>query len=343
MVQEFRKASAGNSNESNDAAARFSLRSQYVMGLVKTYVDECDSGRVSFVRSIRWDMLKSHVKKVAQIDFGIPGCADDHAKIWESTWVRLLSTIEPAMMSKFAAERVTATRQRGSSASCSAAPIAPVAAVSEEVDQVPALMSINDLYFMSSTQTLTKVQYVKSLIQAAVWSTYHDTVPIWGPKVMVRTQGSRSSIVAASGGIAHTTCFPFAGEVTVVESKREVFLLGEFEGVKFYLQSGPHHAMDSECMSVPWATKAVKGGKLSRTNCALVNFPLDVPEVDEDVKFVLPWLQTTEDIMEEVELVRPSSTDEFSSGVGRKRAASPAGDTPPPSTSSSKKLKHLAQ
>ena len=73
------------------------------------------------------------------------------------------------MISKFAAEKATATSRRRDRTYAGPTQVQ----VSDVVDTVAdktsvAFTAIDDIYFISSSQSLTKVQYTKSIIQAQV-------------------------------------------------------------------------------------------------------------------------------------------------------------------------------
>ena len=320
--------------ESSNAESLFSIRAQYALGLVKTFIDECD-GRAVFVKTIRYDLLKNHMTEVKQIDLGIMH-GDD--KSWDAAWAKLLTTIEPAMISKFAAEKATATSRRRDRTYAGPTQVQ----VSDVVDTVAdktsvAFTAIDDIYFISSSQSLTKVQYTKSIIQAQVWIHYHNSVREWGASVKARTQGDKSTTIVAVNA-PDGLRIPFAGEVLVgggsKDSRREVFYMGEYEGMKYYLSAGNHNQLDGECAAVPWLVKTSK--KPVQFNCEIVKCGLPIPQLGDDVSLLLPWIQTTEAVESESDMFRPLSSDDMAiTGIKRAMGQECTKEKP------AKKVKHL--
>ena len=82
LVAEFRDSDA------DMASARFGLRCQYTLGLIKLFIDECE--HATFTKAIRFELLKAHAGEVATIDMGV-GCDAD----WDKAWSSLLTVVDP--------------------------------------------------------------------------------------------------------------------------------------------------------------------------------------------------------------------------------------------------------
>ena len=323
-------------NDDNVATTTFALRAQYALGLLKTFIDECEGP--SFARAIRFELLKAHTSELSQIDLGI----GDDDKSWDSTWARVVAMVEPGLISRLAAEKTAAVAMRRRPGS---APIQgdDVVLEGEDSSKPVTLMSTTDLYRISSSLSLMKVQYVKSALQAEVWKAYIDSSAEWAAKVMIRSEASRSTIVAADNGIPKGTDFPFAGEVVVSIVKKDVFFLGELEGIKFYLSAGVHSSIDGDCAVVPWLAKTAKA---ERHNCEIVERDLSLAMLEDQErqpKFVLPFLRTTCAVAANAEVLRPTSTADMTAGVlnERKRPRSSVDSSSKQSPANSKRVKRF--
>ena len=100
-------AVAANTFRSNDVAhTTCSLRAQYALALVKVFIEENEDP--SLARAVRLDMLKVHTQELIVIDVGI---GDDN-QIWDATWSRVLTTAEPSLIAKMAADKSKTTELR---------------------------------------------------------------------------------------------------------------------------------------------------------------------------------------------------------------------------------------
>ena len=249
--------------------------------------------------------------------------------------------VEPGLISRLAAEKTAAVAMRRRPGS---APIQgdDVVLEGEDSSKPVTLMSTTDLYRISSSLSLMKVQFVKSAFQAKVWRAYIGSSAEWAAKVVIHS----STIVAADNGIPKGTDFLFAGEVVASIVKKEVFFLGELEGIKFYLSAGVHSSIDGDCAVVPWLAKTAKA---ERQNCEIVERDLSLAMLEDQErqpKFVLPFLRTTCAVAANAEVLRPTSTADMTVGVlnEHKRPRSSVDSTSkqsPANSNTAKRFKHL--
>lgn len=128
--------------------------------------------------------------------------------------------------------------------------------------------------------------------------------------------------------------------------RKEVFFLGELEGIKFYLSAGVHSSIDGDCAVVPWLAKTAKA---ERQNCEIVERDLSLAMLEDQErqpKFVLPFLRTTCAVAANAEVLRPTSTADMTVGVlnERKRPRSSVDSSSkqsPANSTTVKRLNHL--
>ena len=133
------------------------------------------------------------------------------------------------------------------------------------VEQV-VLLNPADVYTIAcgsgSSASLMKIQILKAKLQIAVWERYEQSVEQWHRFVIHKTEDKTQAVVLSSHGVDKTFSMPFAGEIVVSPvGKKEVYLLGEAWGVKFFMIAGSCYEMDSDCPVFPWMAKATKAGK----------------------------------------------------------------------------------
>ena len=206
VAAEFRNDD-GSGNGNDIATTAYGFKAQYALGLVKTFIDE--STQQTFARAIRIDLLQSHLAEVHQIDIGIA----DGEQAWESVWARLLTTIEPCLIAKMAADKTSSINLRRKPAGTTITTNQPSDA-GAEADPVSHTTSVADLYNISDAMSLPQVQYWKARIQAAVWEHYLRSVPQWSEFIHIHSEDKKNVIVAAKP-IPGGTTFPIPGEIVV--------------------------------------------------------------------------------------------------------------------------------